>query len=118
MENNINIRKQSVAHKGSRENIIRKNRSRKRKFHGGEIANDTKYTSTASKKLRNSGCFDVIRDQSVDYAFISFNQVFLTLSSFVKCKVFDDDINFVKTRIKGLGYQVSLHCKCNPRVID
>ena len=43
---------------------------------------------------------------------------FFTLSSFVKCNVCDGEITFLKTCVKGLGFQVELQCQCNKRVFD
>ena len=73
-ENNINMDRKRKNHKGSSENYNRKSRPRKRKFYGdsNKTAADTEKTSTASKKLNSSECFEVCYDKLLKKFFIHF----------------------------------------------
>ena len=110
---------QNVNHKGDCQNF-KKSRAKKRKFNGNRysIKSSTEETSTAAKKLKDSNSFDASYNTTTDYVFLSFTQFFLTLSTFVKCSICKDKITFLKTCVKGLGFQVEVRCKRKKRIIN
>ena len=102
--------------KGSREERNRvKHRPQKRKFYGNAFTTEksTTYTSASSKKLRDSNSLGASYNPAIEHVFLSFTQFFFKLSNFVKCNVCDDEITFMKTCVKGLGFQVQLVCNCD-----
>ncbi|KYN06770.1 hypothetical protein ALC62_02270 [Cyphomyrmex costatus] len=76
---------------------------KKRKFQGKlpqDHEKDKSNTSASAQKLKKSKdtSFDVPVDQTAGYSIIHFFMVFTALQQYLKCKVCDKDVSFLKRR--------------------
>lgn len=94
-------------------------KGRKRSFKGNRYTgeNTTEYTSTSTSKLKSSDELEYNADPSMSYCIIQFTAVFFTLQQLLKCKECNGDVNFSKNVQRGLGFKLSVKCKCKETVI-
>ena len=108
--------------KGKRDKkpLVKKNTRKYRKFHGNRYSSDhsTSFTSTSAQKLSTSTDFDVKCDDSFNYCILVFSLVFSALAGMLKCKTCNNDVEFTKTGIKGLGFKINILCLCGNRSIN
>lgn len=71
---------------------------------------DSSTSSRSAKKLRRSEEFKPPYSDSVGYRILDFLTVFSFLSSVVKCKVCDGEVQFSETSSRGLGFKLRIHC--------
>lgn len=114
--------KRNVYRKGTKN--VKKAKSKNvrpsRKFFGNQHTTEkrTEFTSTSAKKLSSNSDFDVKVDDIFSYCILSFNLVFPTLASMLKCKTCDSDVKFTRTYIRGLGFRINIECNCGDRTIN
>ncbi|XP_046751639.1 uncharacterized protein LOC124414663 [Diprion similis] len=100
--------------KGSRDAPARYDRPKKRKFAGNRhtFEQDKSFTSASATKLRQNKHFEVTVEQTVLYCILNFVSVFSTISSAVICKECKSTVTFHQRDIRGLGFKISMACKC------
>lgn len=100
--------------KGSRDAPARYDRPKKRKFAGNRhtFEQDKSFTSASATKLRQNKNFEVNVEQTVLYCILNFVSVFSTISSAVICKECKSTVTFHQRDIRGLGFKISMACKC------
>ncbi|KYN07998.1 hypothetical protein ALC62_01024 [Cyphomyrmex costatus] len=94
-----------------------KRRPKKRKFGGNQFTSkkSTASTSASAKKLSKNSDFEVNVDQTLSYCIVNFG-LFLVLQDILICKMCKKDIKFSKRAEKGLGFSLSVQCKCDYEV--
>lgn len=101
----------------------RSSRPRKRSFHGNQFTNsksskcDENDESISAEKLSNTTSENVIVNPLHSYRIIEFITVFTALSDILICRSCHQDIKFVETGIRGLGFKLVINCKCGSRQI-
>lgn len=76
-----------------------------------QMEEDETIGSLATKKLKIFDVLDISVNPTIGYKIINFITVFLTISSFVKCKVCNSDITFEEASCRGLGFKLVVKCK-------
>ena len=89
-------------------------RKRKRRFSGNQFTaeNETDFVSTSAEKLKSASFDDIDIDDSHCYVILSFITVFGFLSQNLKCKHCDGDVQFTRTCVRGLGFNLVVTCGC------
>lgn len=80
----------------------------------GEASADT---SASAKKLKAS-TNDVIINPSICYRIIEFISVFAALADLLVCRVCKQKVKFGQSGEKGLGFKISVQCKCGTSLIQ
>ena len=110
--------------KGSRENLGRPCRTKKRKHwrtFSSKVENldSGEQPSASRRKIASDSSTNCTYDDRHSYRILSFISVFSAISSHVKCKICDSDLNFSETKVRGLGFNILVQCKnCNDREIS
>ncbi|XP_071574866.1 uncharacterized protein [Temnothorax nylanderi] len=91
----------------------------KRRFSGNQHTNENEqeFASTSAKKIAGSDDFETTVSPSNVYAVVNFTLVFTVLSNILKCKKCNGDVKFGKKDEHGLGFQLSVLCKCDEKFI-
>jgi len=99
--------------KYNKEGSARPGRSKKRKFVGNQFTaeEDCTYASTSAAKLKNTSDFDVQFDPIFSYCIVHF-MLFKNLENILNCKVCKSPMQFRKSDIRGLGFKLTVMCKC------
>ncbi|XP_076673163.1 uncharacterized protein LOC143371637 [Andrena cerasifolii] len=104
-------------HRGS---STRADRTKKRKFTGNIHTREREISlaSTSAKKLASTNLEDFTVNPSHGYRIIAFLSVFTAISQFVVCKVCKGQVNFCETNSRGLGFKITIECKCGSQYIN
>lgn len=113
-------KKERICTEEKRGNRGHPGRSKKRSFSTNQhvLENDSEWTSTSSKKLKESGTLDYQMDSSFMYRILQLGAFFEFLSSTVICKSCNSGVSFSEESVRGLGFKIVMQCNCqNPRHI-
>lgn len=99
---------------GSRDAPAPYDRTKKRRFAGNRhtFEQDKSFTSASAKKLVQNKNLEVNVEQTLIYCILNFASVFTTISSAVICKECKSTVNFHQRDVRGLGFKISMGCKC------
>ena len=106
--------------KGGRTCLGRSSRIRKRVYWGNikKSSNDEGAPSASRRKIGSASTSSSAANDEHSYRILSFLSVFSAVSSYVKCKTCDSDVQFSETKVRGLGFKIVLNCgKCDNREI-
>ena len=94
-------------------------KAKKGAFRGNRYSaeKNTDYTSTSAKKLKNTEDLDENVNPSFNYCVILFTAVFFQLQQLLKCKDCNGEVIFSKNGQRGLGFKLSVKCKCKETLI-
>ncbi|XP_071577515.1 uncharacterized protein [Temnothorax nylanderi] len=104
----------------------RPNQPRRRRYHGNQFSNVpnvevdeemSEETSASAKKLKASA-EDVIVNPSMCYRIIEFISVFSALADLLVCKVCKQKVKFGQSGERGLGFKISVQCRCGTSLIQ
>lgn len=99
-------------------------RKLKKQCHGNqftvaaEAEADTGRTGATAEKMRLSENNSISSDLSISYVLLAFTSIFGPLSDLVNCNKCDDVIQFQKSPMFGLGFQLHMICSCSESKID
>lgn len=93
---------------------------KKRRFSGNRFTkeNETEYASSSAKKLAGSEELEATITPSQTFPIINFLLLFSKLSDILKCKTCNKDVTFGKKNEQGLGFKISVQCKCGETLIN
>lgn len=93
-------------------------RSRTKRFQGNQftVEQDTSYASTSFEKLKDVD--EICINPGSYYVILNFLNVFNYLSTIVKCKECNSDVNFTRTNERGLGFKLNITCQCSSRRVE
>lgn len=104
--------------KGSRDEKIDNSRRKRKKFEGNQFVDSSgnKLLDTANSSFEGKP-FEKISKSNVCYRIIEFNSVFLPLSEMLICGTCKSKVTFDKTELQGLGFKITVKCRCPQRQI-
>lgn len=86
---------------------------KRRNFRGNRytVESSTSFVSKSAQKLKNSEEFDVSIDYTSYYVVVLFS-IFTTLSTYLKCKTCNGDVEFTQSDMRGLGFKLNVNSLC------
>lgn len=109
----------NLSKKGSRGSSYRSSRPRKRHAPVNQFIaeTETKYVSTAAKKLKSASDDDLQLDVSCNYVICNFVTVFTFLSEILVCKSCGGEVKFNRTAAAGVSFKLAVNCSCNTQYV-
>lgn len=107
--------------KGSKEEVKRAVKSRKRKFCGNQFSDNDGNTlgqSATARKLSTATNKDLCITPAHFYRIVEFMTVFGTLSQFFICKTCIQAVQFKEAGHRGLGFKLVVECRCDQQFIN
>ena len=108
--------------KGDHNTSERRQKPRKRSFHGNQFTNkdasETAGPSASAKKLSTATSENVRVNPLHCYRFIDFFTVFTALSDILIHRSCKQNIKFEETGMRGLGFKIVVNCRCGRREIN